>query len=412
MNDSELEKNLKKYAQLITRVGVNVQKGQTIILNASVTQKHLANLITAEAYALGAADVILEWSDIETTRQFLMHASEARIGQVFDYEKDKWQFLADQRVSRINLISDDPNALAEVPSKRIAAYQAAQGLAKRPIMQVTTNNDISWLVVAAADPKWAELVFPELKGDEAVQALWQAIFKTTLVDQADPVAAWQNKIADLAHHADWLNQQAFAALHYQAPGTDLTVGLPKGHIWFAADAKDAAGNTFVANIPTEEVFTAPDNLHIDGTVTSTKPLSYGGTIIEGIHLTFERGKVIKAAADRGEEVLLHLLQTDDGAKSLGEISLVPDDSPISQSNTIFFNTLFDENASDHMALGEAYPFTIENGSSMTPNELQRHGMNISQTHVDFMVGSDQMHIDGIKPDGSIVPVFRNGNWAK
>ncbi len=412
MNNVELEQNLKKYAQLITNVDVNVQKGQTIVLYASVTQKHLANLITAEAYALGAADVILEWNDIETTRQFLLNATEERIGKVFEYEKEKWQFLADQRVSRISLISDDPNALADVPSKRIAAYQAAQGLAKRPIMQVTTNNDISWLVVAAADLKWAELVFPELTGNDAVDALWKAIFKTTLVDQPDPIAAWKNKIADLSHHADWLNQQAFSALHYQAPGTDLTVGLPDGHIWVAADSDDAAGNTFVANIPTEEVFTAPDNRRIDGTVTSTKPLSYGGTIIEGIHLAFENGKVIKAAAERGEEVLLHLLQTDDGAKSLGEISLVPDDSPISQSNTIFFNTLFDENASDHMALGEAYPFTIKDGSSMSPAELQKFGMNVSQTHVDFMMGSNQMNIDGIKADGSSLPVFRDGNWAK
>lgn len=412
MNQTELDLNLKKYAELITKVGVNVQKGQTIILYASVTQKKLANLITSAAYQLGAAEVILEWNDIFTTREFLLNAPEERLNDVYNYEKEKWQFLADQRVSRISLVSDDPNALDDVPNERIAKYQAAQGLAKRPIRQVTTNNDISWLVVAAADEKWAKLVFPDLETAAATDALWQAIFKTTLVDQVDPIAAWTQKIKDLSNHADWLNQQNFSALHYQAPGTDLKVGLPVGHIWVAADANDAAGNTFVANIPTEEVFTAPDRRHIDGTVASTKPLSYAGTIIEGMHITFKDGKVVNATADKGAEVLNHLLQTDDGAKSLGEISLVPDDSPISQSNVTFFNTLFDENASDHMAFGEAYPFTIENGTTMDEQELLDHGMNVSQTHVDFMIGSNAMDIDGIKPDGSTVAIFRNGNWAK
>lgn len=412
MDESVLNQNLKKYADLITQVGVNVQQGQTVVLYASVTQKKLANLITDAAYQLGAAEVILEWNDIFTTREFLLNANEDRLASVFDYEKQKWQFLADRRVSRISIVSDDPNALNDVPNERIAKYQAAQGAAKRPIMQVTTNNDISWLVVAAADTEWAELVFPELKGQQAVDRLWEEIFNTALVDQPDPIGAWTKKIADLSAHADWLNQQRFSALEYRAPGTNLTVGLPDGHIWVAADSEDASGNTFVANIPTEEVFTAPDRRHIDGTVASTKPLSYAGTIIEGMHITFQNGKVVEATATRGQEVLEHLLQTDDGAKSLGEISLVPDDSPISQSNITFFNTLFDENASDHMAFGEAYPFTIENGTSMSASELLKNGMNVSQTHVDFMIGSNSMNIDGIKADGSKLPIFRDGNWAK
>lgn len=407
-----LTDNLQKYADLITHVGVNIQPGQSVILYASITQKKLANLITASAYKLGAAEVLIEWSDSFTTQQFLENAPMDKLQQTPQYIQDKWQSLADQRYSRISLVSDDPNALAKLPAQRVAAFQTAQGAAKRPIMQVTTNNDISWLVVAAADTEWAEQVFPNLHGEEAVNCSWEQIFKTTLVDQTDPIKAWQEKVSDLSQHADWLNEQKFDALKYQAPGTELTVGLPVGHIWEAAGAKDASGNTFVANIPTEEVFTAPDNRRIDGYVSSTKPLSYNGTIIENMHITFKNGRVTDAIAETGSEVLQHLLDTDSGARSLGEVSLVPDNSPISQSNIVFFNTLFDENASDHMAFGEAYPFTIEGGTNWDEEALMEHGMNVSQTHVDFMVGSDKMNIDGIKTDGTVVPIFRNGNWAK
>ncbi|GEP19890.1 aminopeptidase [Pediococcus argentinicus] len=407
-----LNKNLEKYADLITHVGVNIQPGQSVILYASITQKKLANLITASAYKLGAAEVLLEWDDSFTTKQFLQNAPLDKLKDTPNYIKQKWQELANQRYSRISLISDDPNALSEVPTERVAAFQSAQGTARRPIMQVTTNNDISWLVVAAADTDWAKRVFPNLHGEEAVNCLWEQIFKTTLVDQDDPIKAWQDKVQDLSQHADWLNKQRFDALKYSAPGTDLTVGLPVGHIWEAADSKDSSGNTFVANIPTEEVFTAPDNRRINGVVSSTRPLGYNGTIIENMKITFENGRVTDATAETGSDVLQHLLETDSGAKSLGEVSLVPDNSPISQSNIVFFNTLFDENASDHMAFGEAYPFTIEGGTKWDAETLMNHGMNVSQTHVDFMIGSNKMNIDGIKSDGSIIPIFRNGNWAK
>lgn len=411
MISSELEQNLLKYAKLITEVGINVQPGQKVIVYASVTQKKLVNLITSNAYQLGAEEVLIEWQDIESTRQLLLNASVNTLKQVPQYISDKWKTIADERVSRISIVSDDPNALVDIPTEKISAYQNAQTLAQRPIMKVTTNNDISWLVVAAADVKWAELVYPNLKGMEAVNCLWREIFKTTLVDRPDPVIAWKEKVKDLSSHAKWLNDQNFDHLKYSAPGTDLTVGLPEGHIWEAADSTDAQGNVFVANIPTEEVFTAPDNRRIDGTLSSTKPLSYSGKIIEGIHLTFHNGRVVDGVADQGNETLQHILDTDEGTRSLGEVSLVPDDSPISNSNITFFSTLFDENASDHVALGEAYPFTIKGGTDWDADELKKHGMNVSRNHVDFMIGSKQMNIDGIKKDGSVVPIFRDGNWV-
>lgn len=411
MNKTTFEQNLKKYANLITQVGVNVQPGQTVVLSASIDQAQLVHLITSSAYRLGAQEVIVDWTDTETNRQFLRHAPESRLKEEPAYVGQRAQQLADKRVSRISLISADPNALAGIDSQRIAMHNQAIGKARTPIMKVTTNNDISWLVVSAAGIPWAEKVFPDLHGQAAADRLWTEIFKTTLVDQPDPVAAWQTKIAELNQHADWLNAQQFDELHYQSSKTNLRVGLPKNHIWEAAGSHDAQGNFFVPNMPTEEVFTAPDNRRIDGIVVSTRPLSYGGTILKDLQLTFKAGQVINAHAGQGEDVLNHLLDTDAGSRSLGEVSLVPDQSPISQSGIVFFNTLFDENASDHMALGQAYPFNLANGTKMTPEQLAAHGINNSQVHVDFMVGSNQMNIDGIKADGTVIPIFRDGNWV-
>ncbi|WP_412988363.1 aminopeptidase [Pediococcus siamensis] len=412
MAQTTFEHNLQKYADLITQVGVNVQPGQTILLYAAVQQAPLARLITKAAYKLGASEVILNWQDTEIERQFLQHAPQSRLQQEPDYAAQRAQQLADKRASRVSLISAAPDAYAGIASDRIAMHSKAAGQANAPLMKVTTNNDISWLVVAAADVPWAEKVFPDLHGQAAVTKLWAEIFKTTLVDQPDPVAAWQTKIAALNERANWLNAQQFEALHYSAPQTDLTVGLPHNHVWEAAGSHDTQGNFFVPNMPTEEVFTAPDNRHIDGTIVSTKPLSYNGAILKDLQITFKNGRVVAAHASQGDTVLQQLLATDDGAKSLGEVSLVPDQSPISQSGIIFYNTLFDENASDHIAFGQAYPFNLKGGTKLSAAELAAHGINSSQTHVDFMVGSSHMNIDGLKADGTSIPVFRDGNWAE
>ena len=411
MTIANFEEKLQKYAELIVKVGVNVQPGQEVVLYINVEQQHLAHLIVKEAYKAGAGKVMIKWSDTFAQREFLEHASDEFLENVPEFAKEEAQYIADHRCCRISMMSEDPGAFGGIDQKRVAAYQSANGKALMPVRQATQNNDLSWTVVAAASPAWAERVFPDLKGEAAVDRLWEEIFKTTRIDREDPIQAWKDHDAKLHEKEDWLNKEQFSALHYTSPRTDLTIGLPENHVWEGGGSKNAAGIEFMANMPTEECFTAPDNRRIDGYVTSTKPLSYAGNILENMKFTFKDGKVVEATAEKGQAVLDHLLETDDGVRSLGEVSLVPDPSPISQSGITFFNTLFDENASDHLALGAAYPFNVQGGTKMSEDQLKAKGINFSQAHVDFMVGSADMNIDGIKKDGTIVPVFRNGDWA-
>ena len=411
MTIANFEEKLHKYAELIVKVGINVQPGQEVVLYINVDQQHLAHLIVKEAYKAGAGKVMIKWSDTFAQREFLENASDEFLENVPEFAKEEAQYIADHRCCRISVMSEDPGAFGGIDQKRVAAYQSANGKALMPVRQATQNNDLSWTVVAAASPAWAERVFPDLKGEAAGDRLWEEIFKTTRIDREDPIQAWKDHDAKLHEKEDWLNKEQFSALHYTSPRTDLTIGLPENHVWEGGGSKNAAGIEFMANMPTEECFTAPDNRRIDGYVTSTKPLSYAGNILENMKFTFKDGKVIEATAEKGQAVLDHLLETDEGVRSLGEVSLVPDPSPISQSGITFFNTLFDENASDHLALGAAYPFNVQGGTKMSEDQLKAKGINFSQAHVDFMVGSADMNIDGIKKDGTIVPVFRNGDWA-
>ena len=412
MTLENFNENLKKYARLIAETGVNVQDNHTVVLQISVDQAPLARLITEEAYRLGAAEVIVQWSDETIQREFLAHAATDRIENVPQYKIDQTDDWIAKGASRISVVSSNPDALAGVDAQRVAAFQAANGKALVNLRKATQANKVSWTVVAAASEGWAAKVFPELAtSEEQVDALWNEIFKTTRIYEENPVIAWDIHDKKLQEKAAELNEQQFTALHYTAPGTDLTIGLPKNHLWEGAGSYNARGEEFMANMPTEEVFTAPDSRRVDGYVSSTKPLSYAGTIISGMKFTFKDGKVVDFSAEQGEEALKNLLAIDEGAKHLGEVALVPDPSPISQSGLIFYNTLFDENASNHLAFGSAYAFNLQGGTEMSEEELAEDGLNRSQTHVDFMVGSDKMNIDGIKEDGTIVPVFRNGDWA-
>ncbi|MDH6365308.1 aminopeptidase [Enterococcus sp. PF1-24] len=412
MSTIEFEKNLEKYAQLIAEVGVNVQKGHTVVIQVSIDQAPLARLVTAHAYKLGAAEVILQWTDDFIQKEFLTHADSDRLENVPQYRIDQTDDWVSKGASRISIVSANPDALAGVDTDRVATYQSATGKALMNLREATQANRVSWTVVAAAGKEWAAKVFPDLAtSDEQVAALWKEIFKTTRIDKEDPVLAWKNHDETLANKAAELNKEQFTALHYTAPGTDLTIGLPKNHLWEGAGSFNARGEKFMANMPTEEVFTAPDANHVDGYICSTKPLSYAGTTITSMKFTFKDGKVVDFSAEEGQDVLAKLLATDEGAKHLGEVALVPDPSPISQSGIIFYNTLFDENASNHLALGSAYAFNLQGGTEMSQEELKAAGLNRSQTHVDFMVGSAAMNIDGIKADGSRVPIFRNGDWA-
>lgn len=403
---------IEKYANLFVTTGVNVQEGHTISLSCSVDNAKLARAIAKAAYEKGADEVLIDWTDDVISRMTYEFQSEETLTNVPKYRIEKMNYLLEKGASRIGIISSDPDNLSGLDGDKIAATQKAVSQALKPMREASQANKISWTLGAAASPKWAAKVFPDLETEEEqVDALWDAIFKSVHLYDEDPIATWAEKDKTLEGKAEELNKENFTALHYTAPGTDLTIGLPKGHRWEGAGSDNVRGERFMANMPTEEVFTAPDANRIDGVVVSTKPLSYAGSIIEGMEFHFENGRVTKVTADKGEEVIQKLIEQDEGAASLGEVALVPHESPISQSGLIFFNTLYDENASNHVALGSAYAFNLEGGTEMSEDELKEAGLNRSTTHVDFMIGSSEMDIDGIKEDGSRVPIFRNGTWA-
>ncbi|RHW34682.1 aminopeptidase [Lysinibacillus yapensis] len=405
--------NLKKYAKLLVAKGINVQPGDWVKLTISVDQAPFARLITKEAYVLGAEKVIVKWSDDEITKYHYLHQPTKVLTDIPQYEIDESEdHILNHRVSRLTVLSSDPGLLDEVDAGKVAAFQNVAAKAFHVQRKATQNDDLKWTVAAAAGAGWASKVFADLGSEEEqVDALWDQIFKTCRVYEEDPIAAWDEHKKTLNEKAAKLNEMQFDALHYSAPGTDLTLGLPKNHIWACAESYNPKGEEFIANMPTEEVFTAPDTRRMDGVVRSTKPLSYAGTLIEGIVVHFKDGKITDISAEKGDEAIKKLVFDNDGGTGLGEVALVPDPSPISQSGITFFNTLFDENASNHLAIGSAYPTTIQGGTKMSPEELQAHGMNTSTVHVDFMIGSAEMNIDGIKQDGTVVPIFRNGDWA-
>lgn len=405
--------NLQKYAKLLVAKGINVQPGDWVKMTITVDQAPLARFITQEAYALGAEKVIVKWSDDEITKLHYLHQPTEVLTDIPQYEIDESEdHVLNHRVSRLSILSSDPGLLNGVDPTKVAAFQNVAGKAFHAQRKATQNDDLKWTVAAAAGASWAATVFPHLAtSEEQVDALWDQIFKTCRVYEEDPIAAWDEHKKTLNEKAAKLNEIQFDALHYTAPGTDLTLGLPKNHIWACAESYNPKGEEFIANMPTEEIFTAPDTRRMDGVVRSTKPLSYAGTLIEGIEVHFKDGKIVNISAEKGDEATKKLVFENEGATGLGEVALVPDPSPISQSGIIFFNTLYDENASNHLAIGSAYPTTIEGGTTMSQEELQANGMNTSTVHVDFMIGSDKMNIDGIKQDGTVVPIFRNGDWA-
>ncbi|RDW18369.1 aminopeptidase [Oceanobacillus arenosus] len=407
------EENLQKYAKLLVSKGINVQPGDWVKMTINVDQAPLARLITKEAYALKAEKVIVKWSDDEIGREHYLNQSTEILTDIPKYEiEESEDHVLNHRVSRLSIISSDPGLLDGVDPTKIATYQNVAGKAFEATRIATQNDDLKWTVAAAAGAGWAATVFPDLEtSEEQVDALWDQIFKTSRVYANDPIATWDEHKKLLNEKAATLNEIQFDALHYKAPGTDLTLGLPKNHIWASAESYNPKGEEFIANMPTEEVFTAPDTRRMDGVVKSTKPLSYAGTLIEGIEVHFKDGKIVDISAEKGDETIKKLVHDNEGATGLGEVALVPDPSPISQSGITFFNTLFDENASNHLAIGAAYPTTIKGGTKMSQEELKEHGMNTSTVHVDFMIGSDKMDIDGIRQDGTIMPLFRNGDWA-
>ncbi|GIP28382.1 aminopeptidase AmpS [Paenibacillus sp. J23TS9] len=402
---------LEKYAELAIKTAVNIQPGQSLWINAPIHTPEFVRMITEHAYKAGAKLVHIEWQD-EISTQIKYHLAP---DEAFE-EYPLWRAQAVQQFAEnggafLFIESSNPELLKGVDPKRVAANSKAAGTALAKWREYMSANKMTWSIIGVPSTGWAKLVFPDLDADAAVQALWEAIFKASRVDQDNPVQAWQEHNATLHDKRAYLNSKQYKKLHYRAPGTDLTIELPENHIWSGGTAVNEAKNPFNPNVPTEEVFTSPHREGTHGVVRSSKPLSYQGNLIENFSLTFEDGKVIDFEAEKGYESLKAMLGMDEAARYLGEAALVPHHSPISESNLIFFNTLYDENASNHLALGSAFPTCLEGGLSMSREELDQAGLNHSIIHVDFMIGSAEMDIDGITQDGQIEPVFRNGNWA-
>ena len=406
-----VEKNLLKYAELAVKVGVNVQKDQYLYIAASTDALDFVRVVTKVAYEQGAKQVFVDLGDDQISRIRYELAPDDSFDFFPAWKVQEREWLAEQGAAFMSIISQSPDLLKGIDSKRIATFQKAAGMALNKYRQYVQSDKISWTVIAAPSADWAAKVFPELPAEEQVDALWDAIFKATRADLENPIEAWIEHDDTLHEKVEYLNAKKYTKLHYTAPGTNLTIELPKGHVWCGAGSVNEKGEQFMANIPTEEVFTVPHKDGVNGYVSSTKPLSYGGNIIDNFKITFENGRIVNVEAEQGEEVLKNLVATDEGSHRLGEVALVPHESPISNSGLLFYNTLFDENASNHLAIGSAYAFCLEGGKTMSREELEANGLNQSITHVDFMIGSAEMNIDGITEDGTVEPLFRNGNWA-
>ena len=408
---STFEENLEKYAELGVKVGVNIQPGQTLVVNAPISAAKFVRLIAKKAYEVGAKNVHVEWNDDEITRIKYDHAPEEAFKEFPIWKAKGYEELAEAGAAFLSVVSTNPDLLEGVDINKIATANKAAGLAMKKFRNYTMTDQVSWSILAIPSEAWAAKVFPDEKGSAQVDLLWEAIFKATRVDLEDPIQAWKEHDSNLQQRVKDLNRKNYRKLYYKAPGTDLTIELPKGHIWLGGGGSNKKGVYFFANMPTEEVFTLPLKDGVTGTVSSTKPLNYQGSLIENFKLTFEKGKIVDFSADNGYENLKHLIETDEGSHYLGEVALVPHNSPISKSDIIFFNTLFDENASCHLAIGSAYTPCLEGGADMSEEDLKEKGVNTSLTHVDFMVGSAELDINGELADGTIEPIFKKGNWA-
>lgn len=408
------KEKLQQYAELLVKVGMNVQPKQPVFIRSSVETLELTHLIVEEAYHCGASDVRVVYSDPTLKRLKFENESVEHFAnhEIKSYDVEARMDYVKRGAANLALISEDPDLMDGIDSQKLQAFQQQNARAFKGYMESVQKNQFPWVVAAFPSKAWAKRVYPELSVEEAYIKFIDEVFDIVRIDGNDPVENWRQHIANLSVYAQKLQQKNYHALHYVSEGTDLTVGLAKNHIWEDATSYvNGKEQAFIANIPTEEVFTAPDRNRVDGYVTNKLPLSYNGTIIDQFKLMFKDGEIIDFSAEKGEAVLKDLINTDEGSRGLGEVALVPDDSPISNRNTIFYNTLFDENAACHLAIGSAYAFNIQGGTEMTVEEKIASGLNDSNVHVDFMIGSSDLTIYGIFEDGSKELVFENGNWA-
>lgn len=402
---------LDKLAEVAIKVGLQLQPGQDLVLTAPMAALPLVRKITEHAYKAGAGVVQPIFSDEEITLNRYRHAADASFDKAPGWLFEGMAKAFDGNAARLAISGDNPMMLANEDPAKVARANRATSMAYKPALEKITGFDINWNIVSYPNASWAKLVFPDDAEDVAVKKLADAIFAASRVDVEDPIGAWKAHNAKLKERWTWLNGQQFASLHYTGPGTDLTIGLADEHRWKGGASEAKNGITCNPNIPTEEVFTTPHSQRVEGYVRSTKPLSHNGTLIADIEVKFEGGRIVEAKASKGEAVLQKVLDTDEGSRRLGEVALVPHSSPISKSGVLFYNTLFDENAASHIALGQCYADCFINGTKMSPDEIAKRGGNKSLIHIDWMIGSDKIDIDGSKADGSKVPVMRKGEWA-
>lgn len=406
-----IQKQLEKYADLAVHVGINLKEGEGLIVGCNTHGLPLAREIVKRAYAAGAKHVELMFNDDAMT------LAKYENGKPFVFENfPDWKVKAltdmyESNYHHLFISAPNPELLKDVDGNLIAKDQKTASSAMAPAMKYRMTGQTKWSIVAVPSPEWARLAFPELDEAEAVEALWNKIFEATRVDREDPVEAWKTHDNTLKKYKQFLNEKQFEKLVLKAPGTDLEVYLADAHYWMGGSKESLAGDDFVANIPTEEVFTTPHKFKVNGTLKATKPLSLNGKIVDGFGFEFKEGKVVDFYAERGYDVLEKLMENDEGARYLGEVALVQDDSPISNTGILFNNTLFDENASVHFALGRAYSYAMQNGSNLSQEELEARGANYSLIHVDFMVGGPEMMITAHAKDGTETKLFEKGNWT-
>lgn len=414
----DLERCLAAYGELAVKVGLNLRAGQRLLVigpllngGASLEAAALVRAIAASAYRSGARLVETLWGDEALLRARFEGAPSDSFQEFSAWLPKTLAGHVEAGGAVLSVCANDPDLLSDQPPDLVGAAQQAAARAVRPFRELISRNQTNWTVVAAAGTAWAARVFPDAPPEERVPRLWDAIASLCRLDRPDPIAAWEAHLASLVARRDDLNRRRYAALKYRGPGTDLTVGLPDGHFWVSGRSVSRHGIEFAPNLPTEEVFTMPHRNRVDGVVRSSKPLSYGNSLVEGFTLRFAEGRVVGMEAARGEAVLRQLLDTDEGARRLGELALVPHSSPVAQSGLLFYNTLFDENAASHLALGSAYTFTLAGGETMDDETFEAAGGNRSAAHVDFMIGSGELDIDGVRRGGDVEPLMRAGEWV-
>lgn len=408
MNDTLL----KKYARLIVKSGINIQKGQILVVNSPIECAEFARAAAEVAYEEGAGEVVVRWIDDLLLRIRYLKAPDTAFNELPGWEKEFFISYANKGAAFLSIAASDPEVMKGVNPERIAKWGKIRGEALREYTDRLMSNKNVWCVASIPTISWAKKVFPELTEDEAVDKLWETILKTVRADVEDPVAAWDEHKNNLKKSLKFLNTSRFKYLHYKnSLGTDLKIELPEGHLWLGGSDYTPEGVEFIANMPTEEVFTLPKKTGVNGVVWSSMPINRNGSIISNFSITFKEGKIVDFSAEEGYEVLKTLVETDEGSRYLGEVALVPYDSPISKLGILFYNTLFDENASCHLAIGEAYPVCLKNGENMERGELDKAGVNYSIVHQDFMIGTRDLEINGITESGEEIPVFRKGNFA-